>query len=207
MSDKNRRFNSTGMQSPDFDWLDEALHRMRPTAQQTESTSQTDFDEVSPVFCQRCREAGKQAFYLAKLRAEYLQTGFLPLPLLEFFRNLAQRAGVPLSTVLERFNLNLARGPETVSGRNWALLARTVGLSLRETLVQMQIWWASIASSLPGPLLASPAARFRNTRSAHNLVEECEAMLTTIEATYNDRDFHALLKVLAEVREVYETAP
>lgn len=215
MSDKNRNLKSTGMQPPDFGWLDEALHltgpraglRARLTAQQAESIPQSDLDEVSPEFRQRCREAGKQAFYLAKLRAEYLRIGFVPLPLLEFLQNLAQRAGVPLAPALKRFNLDNALQPEPASGRSWALLAQAVGLSLRETLIQMQMWWASIASGLPGASLPLPAARFRNANSSHDLLEECEAALTRIEATYNDLDFHALLKVLAEVRNAYETAP
>jgi hypothetical protein len=153
------------------------------------------------AFHGRLDEAAAAAHGIARLRRERQRVGFVPLPLAEYIHGLVKLAGVPLGPVFSWLGVtDLTRG-EPGSPRGAALLARAIGMSLREALTHLRIGLAAQAGAAPVPLLV---ARHRSTGQRRTPLEECEEVLKQIEVEYDLDGLRNLRNLESEVGAIYE---
>jgi len=106
--DRNKHNSLEGVPN----WLLEALQERR----------------VSPELRGRCREAAMVAHGIVMMRKKRAEVGFVPEPLDRYVGDLAQSAGVSLSSLLKWLGLKSLANPEPGNGRAYAKLAQALGM-------------------------------------------------------------------------------
>lgn len=196
---KTRKLDAESDACQPPEWLGEALRIYKDAADERDLNVEPE--SVSPVFQQKCREAGEVAFALAKLRKERQRIHFVPLSLTSYFKELGRVAGVALLPVLAWLGITDLALSTDASIRGIARLAKAVGLSLREALVHLRISFAEQEGYEP-MLLAHCRSNGKPDASMGKL-RECELRLVEIESQFHPELQQKLRHFEAELRLVY----
>ncbi len=184
---------------PHAPWLVETLKREAELLEFCQPVTQPMTEEVK----RQCIETADMAMAIARMQAEREKFGFRPFPLTDYLKQLADSAGASLSIALSRFGLQeLSRlGKDTT--RSFSLLARELGQSLEETLMQVQIEFAGLNG---GGLIPATSKRRALGTSTDNLIEQTKQWLEKVEAEYNAKQGKEITHLAEEVRAAYTNA-
>ena len=148
----------------------------------------------------RCREATEAAWILTKLRSEEKRVGFAARPLHEYLDGLACKAKVKLEPVLGWFGIDDASQPSARNAEALGRLAREVGLSLRQALVQIRLGFLKCGGEA-GTML--PVAARRAEGGVLSQIEACEAALERCHARCSPEKRRELERVETGVHAAY----
>jgi hypothetical protein len=161
----------------------------------------TDGTLDPPELVSRYEEAARVGYIVARLRQERERIGFVPLSFSEYVDGLLKVINAPITPVLVWLGLPGLTQPDATSARSFALLARELGMSLRETLAHLRISFASQLETIPIPLLV---ARHRVDGAVSSQIVACENALNQIETDYDLQSLKELRGIEIEARKVYE---
>lgn len=181
------------------EWLAEVLDACRRSG--TFSLSDGEAERVSPELLSRYTEAARVAHSVALLRKERQRVGFVPLSFVDYVNGLMKVNNVALAPVLRWFGIGDMARPEPSTARAFARLADALGMNLREALAHVRIGFAALIDSAPIPLLV---ARHRSAGSRWSQMEECEAVLSEIEADYEIQSLRQLRRTEFEIRAAFK---
>lgn len=152
---------------------------------------------------QKCIETADMAMAIASMQAEREKIGFRLLPLTDYLKQLALAADAPLTMALSRFGLrDLSHlGMDTM--RSFSLLAREIGQSLEETLLQVHIEFAGLNG---GGLIPATSKRRAPGVLVDNPVEQTRQWLENVEAAYTAKQWKEINHLTEEVRAAYTNA-
>lgn len=179
------------------DWLIDLLRISRGSTFFDEQTE----DSISPELRSRYRAAAHIALNITKLRKERARIGFVPLSMADYIHGLVKVASVSLSQLLSWLGIDDLSRPNAKSAKGFARLAQEIGISLKEVLIHIRISFAEQIDSAPMPLLV---ARQRSTGTIRSQLEECDAVLSQIEAEYDLESLKELRRTEFEVRAAYK---
>lgn len=181
------------------EWLAEVLDACRRSG--TFSLSDGEADQVSPELMGRYASAARVAYSVALLRKERQRVGFVPLSFADYVNGLMKVNNVALAPVLRWFGIDDMARPEPATARAFARLADALGMNLREALAHIRIGFAALIDSAPIPLLV---ARHRFAGSRVTQMEECESVLSEIEADYEIQSLRQLRRTEFEMRAAFK---
>lgn len=164
------------------------------------SNDESEIEDVSAAFHERCQEAADLALSLIKLRQERQRVGFVPLSFADYVQGLVRVANVRLSAVLQWLRIDDLSRPTPDCAKAFVKLAKEIDLGLRETLIHIRIGFAILQDSAPVPLLV---ARHRSPTSRGDELEQCEAVLGKLEAKYELDDLRELRRTEFEIRAAF----
>jgi hypothetical protein len=179
-------------------WVDEALRLSLGRAPGT--STEARLERPSEAFLRKCQEAADVAADMARLRRERLRVGFVPMSLAEYIQGLAKVAGVRLSPLFARFEVNAAALDSPASARSLARLSREIGIGLREALIHFRIGFVEKIDSVPISLLMA----HHRAPGAFDQFGECETVLRLAEAEYESGALEDLRRAEFEVRGAYK---
>jgi hypothetical protein len=161
-----------------------------------------EWEQFESNLMTKFRETAEVPLILASLREERQRIGFAPIAFAEYVQGLAKSVGVSLSPVLEWLGIGNLSKPEQGTAQAFATLAREIGLSLRETLVQIKIGFAAQFEGLFNPIPVSVRHRSGSTRRSQ--LEDCETVLKELESEYDMETLRALRSIESEISASYE---
>jgi hypothetical protein len=182
-------------------WLDQALRVHREAHWMAQLSVEPG--PVSEGFARRCRDAARVARDIRALGTEHQRVGFVPLPLAQYLRELAQLAGIPLPPLLGWARASEPPRPaeEEDSIGRWARLAREIGLDAHQAWLHARI---GLAERLG---LVSGATLYVRCRSAEveqlSPMAECRDILREIELEYDPERRDELERLRAQVHAAF----
>jgi hypothetical protein len=181
-------------------WLDDKLR----LAAAFTAFIQNDAPPVSPEFHARCQQAAAAALAQARMRAEHERGGdhFTPAALSDYLRDLAQSAQVSLAPLLARWDLPELGQPKAGTAHAIGQLAKSVGLSLQETVAHLWIGFAQ-QCGLQGDLQAL-LGRQRSHRLNRDLLDDYATALKQLEKKCVPASWREFQQIEHEIRAAYE---
>jgi len=198
---KNQDFNINEL-NEDIDmpqWLASVLRLAGDEA--AFETSNFAVPEISESFRLRCHQAVEEALIILKLRRERQRIGFLAVSLVDYLQGLIKVADIVPSQVpaLLIDIANRLQTPEYLSSIGH--LTKKIGMSLQETLAHLRIGFAAQHQLASMTLLVAHRQAGDPRRSQ---LENCEAVLSQIEAGYDARSLRDLRAIEQALRKTYE---
>jgi len=181
------------------DWLDEALLIYREVSLLEGTGLETQ--GLQPSSTSRFREAGEAAWMLARLRHERQRSGFVPLAIGRYLRDLAKAARIELGPVLAAFGIGDLASQEPAAIRCLARLCRNLEMSVRETFVHLGLGLAEQLGVEPSLMWA---ARARGPAVHRDSLEESEQALRRSLARGGDAAIASLDALETEVLAAFE---
>ncbi len=178
-------------------WLRQVLDIAKSSA--TAIGASVGEEPASAAFRQKCRQAADAALSIARLRRERQRIGFVPISLREYVHGLFLAAELQASPVLRWLGVDDPTDLDSASIKDWARLAREIGMELRETLIHARIGKVVGQGYAPFPMLfaqRSPGLRQRP-------IEVCEAILRQIESEFSPQVREEFQGLDREIREGY----
>jgi len=157
--------------------------------EQFESNLMTKFQETATV-----------PQILESLRKEQQRIGFAPIAFATYVQGMAKAAGVSLSPVFAWFGIGDLSRPNQGTAKAFAALAREIGLSLREMIIQIRI---GFAEQLGGEFVPV-SVRHRTSSTHRNQLEVCETVLKELESEYDMETLRQLRSIESEIHASYE---
>ncbi len=198
--DQNVNRESSRADWPAAPWLEDALAAGRSVLH---GEVLSDLDALSSEsFLQKCAGAGQVALDVAKLRSARGRLGFLPISVDGYLRRLCERADVAMAPILGWCGIEATSPQDVGFARGWGRLAREIGLSLREALVQSRLSFAEAAGLeiVPAPVRQRQTGRSRRTR-----LEEYEALIDQMASQCDDETLARLRTAEAEISNAFRT--
>ncbi len=161
--------------------------------------------DVSPAFRVRCRDAALAPLALARLREERSRVGFVPLSMADYIEGIAKARGVSLTALLDSHGIAALGPPDAHSAPAFAGLARNLGMSFREALAHIRIGLAEAFEAPPAAILMARARSAPGRRLFP--LDQCEAALEHIEASYTPAQSAELRRVESALRAAYAAPP
>jgi hypothetical protein len=124
----------------------------------------------------RMRGAGKAAYAIASMRAEKEKVGFVPLPLNDYLKELANMAGVSLAAVLKASGIEDMARPNAFNAEKIGRLGHALGFRLDELLLNLRVAFAEQAAGNCLPMLAA-----RRGVSGVSHLPECGRLLDQLQ--------------------------
>jgi len=179
-------------------WLVETLNRTAEFIEFCQPVAPTMTEEIRL----KCLETADRAMAIARMQAERERIGFRLLPLTEYLKQLADSANTSLESIWAGFGQQEISEIAAGTVRTFSLLAREIGQSLEETLLQVRLEFAQANGC--GGLIAATAKRRASDGLPDYQSEQFRQALEKIEADYSSKQGKQISHLTEEVRAAFK---